>query len=83
MHISRKNVKLHSCTAAADISPRQMLIGCEAAFLVNYLPEEQTVTLLRKMSGARLHSAPLDRKGTALKTNTITLMPLSAVMITY
>lgn len=57
--------------------------GRKAGFLVNYLPEEQTVTLIHRPSGARVHTDPSDRKGTALKTNTVALAPLSAVMITY
>ena len=57
--------------------------GRKAGFLVNYLPEEQTVTIINKPSGARLHTDPLDNKGTALKGDTVTLAPLSAVMVTY
>lgn len=57
--------------------------GRKAAFLVNYLPETQTISLVKKPKGARLHNDPADCEGTPIKTRLITLPPLSAVMITY
>lgn len=58
--------------------------GRMAQFLVNYLPEAQTVSLdISVMRNAELFDSPDRQAGIPLSSGKITIEPLSAIMIEY